>query len=246
MKEVLKFPDGFLWGAATSSFQVEGGNEKCDWADAARSGRVVPASKAIDHYNRYEEDFKIAQSLGHTCHRISIEWSRIEPEEGKFDMNEIEHYKKVLHSMQEKGIKPFVTLWHFTLPIWFVQKGGFSKKSNIGFFVRYSEFVVSHLKQYCKNFSTMNEPMVYSTMGYMWGQWPPFEIFKIETFYRVVKNLIKSHNRVYESLKEKYKDEVTISIVKNNMYIHISKHSRFNIFYHILKKHHIIYGIDIF
>ena len=86
-----KFPEGFYWGAATSSFQVEGGIENMDWAKAAREGKVPPIGRACDHYNRYEEDFDIAKSLGHNCHRISIEWARIEPQEGVFDEKEIEH-----------------------------------------------------------------------------------------------------------------------------------------------------------
>jgi beta-glucosidase len=236
MKEALQFPDGFLWGAATASFQVEGGINNCDWAEAARSGRVVPAGSATDHYNRYEEDFKIAKSLGHNCHRISIEWSRIEPEEGNFNLEEIEHYKKVLQSMHENGLVPFVTLWHFTLPTWFAKRGGFSRKENIGFFVRYCEFVVSHLRGHCKNFATINESMVYSTMGYMWGQWPPFEIFKLETFLKVMKNLIRSHNEAYDVLKEKYGDQVIISIVQNNMYMHVSKFSKWNLVHHVFTK----------
>lgn len=236
MKEALQFPDGFLWGAATSSFQVEGGITNCDWADAARSGRVVPAGIGVDHYNRFQEDFALAKSLGHTCHRISIEWARIEPEEGQFNLEEIEHYKKVLQSMQENGLIPFVTLWHFTLPIWFAKRGGFSRKENIGFFVRYCEFVVSHLKPYCKNFATINEPMVYSTMSYMWGQWPPFEIFKLEIFFKVLKNLIRSHNQVYDALKHKYGDGIIVSIVKNNMYMHVSKFSKWNIVHHFFTK----------
>lgn len=236
MKEALKFPDGFLWGAATASYQVEGGIENCDWAEAARSGRVIPAGVGIDHYNRFEEDFALAKSLGHTCHRMSIEWARIEPEEGKFDMNEIEHYKKVLESLHENGLVPFVTLWHFTLPEWFVKKGGFTKKENVGFFVRYCALIVDNLKDHCKNFATINEPIVYSTMSFLWGQWPPFEIFKVESFYKVARNIIKGHRRVYEEVKSKHGDSVLISVVKNNMYIHVSKHSRFNIFYHIACK----------
>lgn len=236
MKEALKFPDGFLWGAATASFQVEGGITNCDWADAARSGRVVPAGSSVDHYNLYDEDFAIAQSLGHTCHRISIEWSRIEPEEGKFNLEEIEHYKKVLQSMHSHGLVPFVTLWHFTLPSWFAARGGFVKRENIGFFVRYCEFVVSHLKPHCKNFATINEPMVYSTMSYLWGQWPPFEIFKVTAFFRVVRNIIRAHNQTYTALKQQHAQDIIVSIVKNNMYMHVSKFSRFNIVYHLIAK----------
>ena len=236
MKEILKFPDGFLWGAATSSFQVEGGINNCDWAEAAKSGRVVPAGSAVDHYHRYEEDFDLAASLGHSCHRLSIEWARIEPEEGNFDMKQIEHYKKVLSALHNRNIVPFVTLWHFTLPQWFAQKGGFTKKENTTFFVRYCNFVIKNLKNHCKNFSTINEPMVYSSMGYLWGQWPPFEIFKIEAFLKVVRNMIRAHKQIYVDTKKEHGDSVLISIVKNNMYMHVSRNSRFNIVYHILKK----------
>ena len=235
MKEALKFPDGFLWGAATASYQVEGGIENNDWAEAARQGRVVPAGIGVDQYNRYAEDFVLAKSLGHTCHRLSIEWSRIEPEEGKFDMAQINHYKQVLQSLHENNLVPFVTLWHFTLPEWFTKKGGFRKKENVGFYVRYCAFVVEHLKGHCKNFATMNEPMVYASMGYLWGQWPPFEIFKVEWYFKVVLNLIRGHNAVYEEVK-KANPEVLISLVKQNIYMHVSKRSRFNFVYHIACK----------
>jgi beta-glucosidase len=138
--------------------------------------------------------------------------------------------------MQEHGLVPFITPWHFTLPIWFAKRGGFVKKDNVGFFVRYCEFVVSHLKPYCKNFATINEPMVYSTMSYMWGQWPPFEIFKLESFFRVLRNIIRAHNQTYQQLKQKHGDDVIVSIVKNNMYMHVSKFSKWNIVHHILAK----------
>src|SRR3989344_7240953 len=116
MKPALRFPENFLWGAACASYQVEGGIENCDWAVAAKAGRVPHCGSACDHYNRYESDFDIAQKLGHNCHRISIEWSRIEPEEGRFDQNEVAHYKNVIRALRARGLEPFVTLWHFTLP----------------------------------------------------------------------------------------------------------------------------------
>lgn len=237
MKDDLKFPERFLWGAASASYQVEGGITNCDWAQSAREGKVPSITDTgIDHYNRFEEDFLLAKELGHSCHRISIEWSRIEPEEGKFDMTEIEHYKKVLQSLHKNNLVPFVTLWHFTLPEWFVQKGGFTKKNNVKYFTKYCEFVVEHLKDLCKDFATMNEPLVYSSLGFIEGQWPPFEMKNVVTFYRVLRNLIKAHNETYIALKKKYKNSVEISVVKNNMYIHVSKKARWNIFYHIACK----------
>jgi beta-glucosidase len=96
MKKEVKFPDGFYWGAATASYQVEGGIDNSDWAEAGRKGKVPVAGKAADHYHLYEKDFDIAKDLGHNAHRFSIEWARIEPEEGVFDEEELEHYRKVL------------------------------------------------------------------------------------------------------------------------------------------------------
>src|SRR3989344_1467381 len=103
----------FFWGSATSAHQVEGGNKN----DFSAGG--LDAGRACDSYNRYEEDFDIVKSLGQNAHRFSIEWSRIEPEEGKFNQKEIEHYRAVIMALKKRGLEPFVTLWHFTNPIWF-------------------------------------------------------------------------------------------------------------------------------
>ncbi len=234
MTRIFKFPDGFLWGASTSSYQVEGGIFNNDWAEAAKEGKVMPAGSATDHYNRFKEDFDIAKSLGHNAHRISIEWSRIEPEESKFDNDEIEHYRQVIKALKEKGLKPLVTLWHFTLPLWFIQKGGFANKESIGYFSRYCKHVVKELNEEGILWSTINEPVVYSTNSYLWGQWPPFDIFKINRFWRVFNNLAKAHKISYEEIKEDV-PSANVGIIKNNMYIHVSKYSKFNIIHHIYR-----------
>src|SRR3989337_977902 len=127
-----KFPRKFLWGSATSAYQVEGGNKSSDW----ESWRVK-AGQACDHYSRYEEDFDIARSLNQNAHRLSLEWARIEPEEGRWDGEEIKHYRQGLDSLRSRGIKSFVSLWHFTLPLWFAQKGGFERVSNLKYFERF-------------------------------------------------------------------------------------------------------------
>lgn len=212
----LRFPEGFLWGAASASYQVEGGIDNNDWAKAAReTGKVPPANDACDQYNKYEQDFDIAKSLGHNCHRISIEWSRIEPEEGQFDQNEIAHYRKVLQSLHERGLKPFVTLWHFTLPTWFSDKGGFERKDSSEIFARYCAFVTGQLGDLCQNFATMNEPLVVAGIGYHRGEWPPFKKSKLKNF-KVVNNLISAHNLAYKKIKEKNRDLI-VGVVKHNI-----------------------------
>lgn len=221
-----KFPVGFFWGAATSSYQVEGGIENTDWAQAAREGRVPACGRAADHYNRYAEDFDLAKSLGHTAHRLSVEWARIEPEEGKFDETAIEHYRKVLQALQARGIHPCVTLWHFTLPLWFSETGGFERKDAPEVFARYCRHVVDGLKEECHHYSTINEPIVFASNGWNRGTWPPFKRFALFdflritnsgrqhearykkgltpffTYLRVVKNLARAHNLAYDVIKE--------------------------------------------
>lgn len=219
------FPEGFLWGAATASYQVEGGIENCDWAQVAREGKIPPCGRACDHYNRFEADFDIAKELGHNCHRISIEWARIEPEEGKFDEREIKHYRAVLAALRERRLKPFITLWHFTLPQWFADKGGFEHPDSPAIFARYCGYVATKLGNDCRHFATMNEPTVFTSNGWRRGTWPPFKewpgiggaltsvpgsrpdtekhssIKNIWLYFQVLKNLARAHNAAYDAIK---------------------------------------------
>ncbi len=219
-----QFPEGFLWGSATASYQVEGGIENVDWAKAAREGRVPVCGRACEHYTRYASDFDIAKELGHNCHRISIEWARIEPEEGKFDEKEIEHYRAVLAALRERRLKPFITLWHFTLPQWFADNGGFENPDSPKIFARYCAYVAQKLGNDCRHFATMNEPTVFASNGWVRGTWPPFKewpgmgyalkevpghrhiekaasIGNVFTYYRVLNNLVRAHNAAYKAMK---------------------------------------------
>ena len=220
---MMKFPEGFLWGSATSAYQVEGGIENNDWAEAARQGKVTPAGRACDHYNRCEEDFDIAKSLSQNAHRFSIEWSRIEPEEGRFDEIEIEHYRKVLKALRERGIEPFVTLWHFTLPIWFAKMGGFENKKAPFYFSRYCEYVVKNLGQGSdapRFWITINEPMVFANMGYLKGNWLPLEKWyyplSLFRYFRVIDNIATSHNISYQKIKSVGPDS-SVGIAAHNI-----------------------------
>lgn len=233
-----KFPEDFYWGASTASYQVEGGINNCDWAQAARDGRVPTAGRLADHYHRFEQDFDLAKELGHNAHRLSIEWARIEPREGEFDAAEIEHYRNVLRALRERDIKPFVTLWHFTLPQWFADKGGFEHPDAPEIFARYCAHVVKQLRDHCAHFSTMNEPSVYSSNGYLRGTWPPFKRFKLVDsvsitnsgksyepnpqrglsplldYLRVRRQLIQAHQAAYDAIKME-DSAVDVSLVKH-------------------------------
>ena len=223
-----KFPDGFLWGSATSAHQVEGGNFN-DWtiwekenaarlaARAAKRAEPWPdhilsrypnpfqpenyiSGKACDHYNSYEEDFDIAKSLGQNAHRFSIEWSRIEPEEGKFKEAEIEHYRKVILALRSRGIEPFVTLWHWTNPVWISEIGGPENKKFPFYFSRYAKYVVDNLENEVKYWFTLNEPTSVILNSYQKGSWPP-QKKSLLAAQRVFKNLSAAHNIAYDSIK---------------------------------------------
>ena len=133
MSSTLKFPKKFYWGTATSAYQVEGGIRN-DWSQA---GEKYDAGKACDHSNRFEEDFDLAKKMNNNAHRFSIEWARIEPIEGKFNKNAIEHYRKVLEALHKRGLEPFVTLSHYTLPVWFAEKGRWLNIGAPQYFERY-------------------------------------------------------------------------------------------------------------
>lgn len=233
-----KFPTGFYWGAATASYQVEGGIDNNDWAKAATEGRVPECGLACDHYNRYEADFDIAKELGHNAHRFSVEWARIEPEKGKYDQEAILHYRKVLLALKERNLRPFITLWHFTLPLWFSESGGFENKDSIKIFADYCAFVVSELGDLCTDFSTMNEPNVFTSNGWLRGTWPPFKRFALTDlvaitnsgrtfeakankgiapvflYFKVIKHLALAHNAAYQAIK-KVSPKADVNLVKH-------------------------------
>ncbi|MEX0651842.1 MAG: glycoside hydrolase family 1 protein [Candidatus Paceibacterota bacterium] len=215
----LIFPEGFYWGASTASYQVEGGIDNNDWARAGREKLVPEAGVSSDHYHHFEEDFDIAKDLGHTAHRFSIEWSRIEPKEGEFDEKEIEHYREVFKALHKRNIRPFVTLWHFTLPLWLTDKGGVTAKEFPHYFARYGAYVVSKLGDACTDWITINEPLVFAQSGWLRGVWPPFQRGNIPGFMSVQATLVKAHIEAYKKIKAISKKH-TVGIVKDNIYFH--------------------------
>src|SRR5712692_10549357 len=127
LKDGLAFPKGFLWGSATAAHQVEGGNTNNDWylweqaRDAAGRCHVQnceSSERAVEHYQRYDSDFALAQALNHNVYRFSMEWSRIEPQEGVWNWEAVNHYRDMLASLKRHGMQPMVTLHHFTNPLW--------------------------------------------------------------------------------------------------------------------------------
>ena len=153
-------PEGFLWGTAISAHQSEGANTNSDaWLCENVTPTVFaqPSLDACDSLNRYAEDIAIAADLGFNCHRIGIEWARIEPEEGRFSLAALDHYRRVLEACHARGLKPMVTYNHFTVPRWFAARGGFEVADGADLFARFAARATEHLGDLISYASTFNE-----------------------------------------------------------------------------------------
>ncbi|MBN2830779.1 MAG: glycoside hydrolase family 1 protein [Candidatus Omnitrophica bacterium] len=216
---MYEFPSDFLFGAATSAYQVEGSNSLSDWWEYELAGKLkYHSGPACKHYELYEQDFNLAKELNHNCHRLSIEWSRIEPEEGKFSSQELNHYKKVISALRSRKLEPIVTLHHFTNPIWFSKLGGWSSKKASDYFLRYVSKAVDALSGEVQFWVTINEPMVYLYHSYLLGIWPPNERSLIKT-HKAKNNLLCAHINTYRLINSIYKNnnlnKPLISIAQN-------------------------------
>jgi beta-glucosidase len=244
-KPTLRFPKKFLWGAATSAHQIEGGThnqwsvwelenakslaaqseyhfgELDSWPDnekEAKDPKSYVSGKSTDHYHRYEEDFDLLKKMNMNAFRFSVEWSRVEPEEGAWNIEAVEHYKSYVAELNRRGIEPVVTLFHFTLPVWFAALGGFEKKANTKYFVRFAEKIIRELGSGVRLIITINEPEVYAYESYMMGYWPP-NVTSRRSCRRVLNNLAYAHNQAaaaIHGINRRYK----VSIAKNSPYVY--------------------------
>lgn len=201
-RRILKFPEGFLWGTATASHQNEGNNTNNQWYRWEQQGHILTGETCGEANNWWREtdtDFDLAEQMENNALRLSLEWSRIEPVEGRFDSAAIERYRAMLKDLRQRHIKPVVTLHHFTEPLWFVERGGFAHEENIRFFVRYVTFAVQMLRELCDFWVTMNEPNVYAAQGYALGSFPPGE-HNVMLALLVLRNLMHAHVEAYYAI----------------------------------------------
>src|SRR5262245_49011059 len=202
LPRVYEFPSNFLWGAATSSHQVEGDNRSNDWWEYEQTGRVPHAScDACRHYELFERDFDLARSWGHNAHRFSLEWSRFEPAEGTWNADAAAHYLAVIRALRERGLEPIVTLHHFTNPAWFSRRGGWLRRDSAGLFARYVEHAATELGASVKYWLTINEPTMYVLQGYINGEWPPCSKAAWVAAARAFRNLARAHVAAYDVLQ---------------------------------------------
>ena len=197
------FPPGFLFGSSTAAHQVEGGNLNNDWwawEHAPSTTCVESSGDAIDQWHRYPEDFALLAGLGQNAHRLSLEWSRIEPAPGEFSAAALEHYRRVLGTLDELGLTAFVTLHHFTLPRWLADQGGWLAPGAVEHFARYTERVAAALGDLMPFAGTINEPQIVALMGYRRGWFPP-GLRSPGLFRRVTRRLIAAHTAAVEAVK---------------------------------------------
>jgi beta-glucosidase len=170
------FPEGFRWGTATAAHQIEGGNWNNDWwrfEHTPGSGCKEPSGDCCDSFHRWPEDVALLKELGFTDYRFSIEWSRIEPEDGELSVAALDHYARVCEGLMEAGIAPVVTFHHFTTPRWLADQGGWELDSTADRFAAYAERAAARLDGLMSRACTINEPSMVSTIGYLAGGFPP-------------------------------------------------------------------------
>src|SRR5438105_10184365 len=170
------FPASFEWGTATAAHQIEGQNWNNDWwawEHTPGSAVAEPSGDACDSWDRWSEDIAIVRELGLGSYRFSIEWSRIEPEEGAWSHAAIDHYRRIGEALLEDGIKPVVTFHHFTPPRWLAVRGGWTDPETPDAFARFCERAARDLAPVLARACTVNEPGVVANMGYLLGMFPP-------------------------------------------------------------------------
>ena len=205
----MSFPDNFLWGAATSSAQVEGGwdadgRSPSIW-DLAPEGKIKNGENchsACDHYHRYKEDVAIMKELGLKSYRFSLSWSRLIPEEGKINKAGVEFYNRLIDELLSSGIEPVVTLYHWDLPQWVQEKGGWANNVIVDLFAEYTKVAVDAFSDRVRYWLTFNEPQCFLMNAHMTCIHAPFKriVFR---FSRLIRHFMLANSEAVKLIRER-------------------------------------------
>ncbi len=200
---VFHFPKGFLWGTATAAHQVEGNNTNNNWYKWEQDGHTANKSGLASDWwgGRWKEDFDRAVETGQNTHRLSVEWSRIQPTPDRWDEEALDRYRTMLQGLRERNIMPMVTLHHFTDPLWLEELGGWETDAVVPLFEKFTRRVVETLKEYCSLWCTINEPNVYALEGYLRKNFPPGKS-DLKLGIQVQANMARAHARAYRTIHE--------------------------------------------
>lgn len=205
MQRVLAFPKGFLWGTATAGHQVEGHNSASDWwrfeAEAGAIADRTRSGNAVDYWNRFEDDHALMEELGYGAFRLGVEWAKVEPVRGVYDRAALERYRTILVSLQRRGIRVCLTLWHWVLPQWVAERGGFEDPRTLAAFFGYVREVARVLGPFVDLWVTLNEPMAHVLFGYVFRFFPP-QKSSLPAASRVAHALLRAHVGAVQVLRE--------------------------------------------
>src|SRR5579859_5141278 len=198
----MRFPDSFLWGAATAAHQIEGNNVRNDWWRAEEAGLVPHRSgEACDSWNRWADDIRLLQEMGLNAYRLSVEWARIEPQAGHFDQTALDTYRRMLEGLRTAGVEPVVTLHHFTSPAWLADRGGWSSPDVVPRLADYADRVGRATGDLVRWWVTINEPSILGYKAYLEGSWPPNRSGDLRGYVRVQRFAARAHRVMREALK---------------------------------------------
>lgn len=195
---------GMLLGAASAPIHSEGGSQSNIWYDWYRQGHIkdgTDPSAFPGLRGRWQEDLDLMSSLGLQCFRLGVEWSRVEPEDGVFDEAAIAHYRQVLQALADRGIRPLLTLHHFSCPLWMERRGGFAGDGSVTCFLRFVHRVVESVGDLVSEYITINEPNIYAYRGFLEGSWPPGRR-SLPDMARVMTNLSAAHIEAYGLIRK--------------------------------------------
>jgi beta-glucosidase len=217
-----RFPPGFLWGVSTSSFQVEGGIAHSQWSEWVAAGHIRDGCRenaACNWWANAEQDFDLAQQMGLNSLRLSIEWSRVEPVEGRWDTQAVARYRQMLLALHARGLRPMVCLHHFTLPQWLERRGGFLAPDAVEAFSAFTRRMVEALRDLCRDWVTVNEPNVYAAFGYFVGEFPPGNKADLGSTLRVISRLAQAHAAAYRIIHA-WQPEANVGWAQNYVTFH--------------------------
>jgi beta-glucosidase len=206
------FPPGFVWGVAMSAFQTEGGSDN-DYTDWIAAGKSPEIGKACDSYVRYPEDVALAKGLGVSMMRVGIEWSRIEPQPGQWDMEAVEHYRDLLQEIRDAGMEPLVTLHHFTNPRWVANEGYWLWDGVVAEFEDYARLLAENLGDLVDHWNPMNEPMVYIDGWSLVMAFPGGQVGDFEAMGKVFYNVTSANAAAYDAIHEADPTGATVWLV---------------------------------
>lgn len=213
------FDDKFVWGVASSAYQVEGtdpddGRGKTVWDTFTEQGRIFQNQNAYtscDHMHHYKDDYALMKNLGIKAYRFSLNWARILPEgTGRVNEKAIAMYRDMILTMKENGITPYITLFHWEFPQALQEKGGWLNEEVVDWFGEYAKVVAENFSDLCEYFITINEPQCVVGLGHLSGVHAPGLKLSIPETFQIAHNLLKAHGQAVINLRKYAKQKIRI------------------------------------